>query len=84
LRGLIDSAIESLFGFGRTLREQVRNRLKTEQQSVKALQQSVVQFPRHARALRKAFFKPHIQLLGQYKHPEPSVGQYGERDGHHA
>jgi hypothetical protein len=73
LRGLIDSAIESLFGFGRTLREQVRNRLKTEQQSVKTLQQSVVQFPRDARALREPFFKPGIQLTGQREHPEPSV-----------
>src|SRR5580704_17648876 len=36
---LIDSALESLFGLDRTLREQVSSSLKAEHQSVKALQQ---------------------------------------------
>jgi len=66
--GLIDSAIESLFGW--TLREEVGNRLKPEQQSMKTLKQSVVQFARDARALRQPFFKPDIHLRSQSEHSQ--------------
>ncbi len=50
-RGLIDRALEASFGFLWTLRQQIRRRLKSQQQPVKTLQQRIVRFPRNARPL---------------------------------
>jgi hypothetical protein len=50
---LIDPAIQALFGFGdiRTISQQISCRLKEEQNSLKTLQQCVMQFAGYARAL---------------------------------
>src|SRR5882724_6381667 len=55
-RGLIDRAVEASFGFLRMLGQQIRRRLKSQQKSLKALKQSVVQFPRDTGALTDALF----------------------------
>jgi hypothetical protein len=60
---LIDSALETLFGFDRALREQVSSSLKAEHQSMKALQQSIVQIPSDSCPFVDACFKPYCELV---------------------
>ena len=62
MRSLINRAREALFGFFRTLRKQIRSSLKSQQQSVKTLQQRIVQFPRDARPFTNALFQTQIEL----------------------
>src|SRR5208282_4536485 len=61
--GLIDSALQCFPGFGRTLRQKISRCLKTQQESLETLQQSIVQFPRDACALADALFQTHVELL---------------------
>src|SRR5271169_3047630 len=68
---LIDRAVESLFSFLRTRRKQLGNRLKTEQQSVKSLQQSIMQIPRDAGPLADALFQTHVELVRHLPEAEP-------------
>src|SRR5437773_9473111 len=69
--GLIDRAIESFLSFCRTFREQVRNGLEPEKQSVKALQQRVVQVPRDACPFADARFEAHVELMSLLAEAEP-------------
>src|SRR5712675_2125131 len=61
LSSLIYRALESLFRFARTLREQVRNGLKAKQDSVKTLQQRIVQVPRDSSPLADTLFHAHVE-----------------------
>src|SRR6202167_5389822 len=67
---LIDSALESLFSFDRALREQVRSSLKAEYQSMKALQQSIVQIPSDSCPFVDACFQPYRELVLQLLNTE--------------
>src|ERR1700687_5055907 len=62
LSGLIDSALQCLPRFLRTLRQQVSRRLKTQQQSMKTLQQRIVQVPCDTCSLADAGFQAHVEL----------------------
>ena len=55
--------IKPLPGFVWTLGQEFRNRLEPEQQALKTLQQSVVQFARDARALAHPRLQGHIELV---------------------
>src|ERR1700677_3304020 len=59
---LIDSALESLFSFGRALQEQVSSSLKEENHSMKALKQSIVQIPSDSCAFVDTRFDLHAEL----------------------
>src|SRR4029453_1252968 len=59
---LIDCALQSLPGFQRAFGECLQDRLEAEQQALKTLQQSVVQFARNACALTHSRFERPIEL----------------------
>ncbi len=61
LRCPIDRACERLLGVGRPLREQLVNGLEPKQQSLKALQQRIVQVTRDARALGHALVQARVE-----------------------
>src|SRR5208282_3958407 len=62
LRSLIDRTLQCLPGFLRAFRQQISCRLKAQQQSVKALQQRIVQIPGNAGPLVDALFQAHVEL----------------------
>ena len=71
LRGVFNRTIQLLFGLGRALRQQVRRGLESQQQTVEALQQRVVQLPRDARALVDAFVEPSLVLARDLTDADP-------------
>src|SRR5579864_8828707 len=66
----INRGLECFPGLRRTPREQVDASLKMEHQSLKALQQGIVQIPRNACALANALFQAHVELVRQLPHPQ--------------
>ena len=80
LRRQIESALESLPRFGRSAREQVVSCLKAEHESVKSLQQRIVQVSSDASALADAFFQAQIELPCDLMDPD-SVTQLAARVG---
>src|SRR4029434_2544030 len=62
---LIECALQSLPGFLWAFGKYLQDRLEPEQQSLKTLQQSVVQFARNACALTHPRFEGHIELVGE-------------------
>ena len=63
LRRLIDRALKDLLGLGRTRSEQLASRLEQKQQSLKALQQRIVQIARDAGALSHALLEARIKTF---------------------
>ena len=51
--------------------QQVARALKAEHQSLKTLQQRIVQFPRDARPLVDAFLQAQIEIVRDLPHTEP-------------
>src|ERR1700678_4303780 len=67
---LVENTVECSLRFLRTLRQHVLRRLQVEQQSLKTLQQGVVQFAGNTGALAQAFLNPHIKLPGDLVKPQ--------------
>src|SRR4029077_209114 len=67
---LIDRIVQRPLGFIWSPQHQVASCLKLEHQSMEILQQSVVQFPRNARALIHACFQPDRELVLQLPNAE--------------
>ena|ERR1700683_145379 len=63
LRRLINRALKDPLGLGRTCWEVLANRLESEQQSLKALQQCVVQVTRDARALGHTLLEARVETF---------------------
>ena len=61
--GFVDRLVQRLLGFSRVSGHQVAGRLKLEHQSVKRLQQSIVQISRDAGALIHLRFQPYLELM---------------------
>src|SRR6266403_6085070 len=67
----LQSDVERLNGFGGSAPgKHVPHRLQAEHQSLKTLQQRIVQVPRDARPLIDALFQTHIELLCQLPQPQ--------------
>ena len=62
LRRVFNRPIEVVFRLCRAIRQQVRRGLESQQQTVEALKQRVVQLPRNARALVDAFVERQLEL----------------------
>src|SRR6266850_2538215 len=58
----LQSDVERLHGFARSPGKQVAHRLQAEHQSLKALQQRIMEFASDARPLTYALFQAHIEL----------------------
>jgi hypothetical protein len=63
LSRLLDCAIKPLPGVVWTLWQEFRSRLEPQQQALKTLKQSVVQFARNARALAHSRLQSHVELV---------------------
>ena len=70
LRRLIDRALKGLLGIGRARSEQLANRLKAKQQSLKALQQCVVQITCDAGALGDALLQARVECPRDLTQPQ--------------
>jgi hypothetical protein len=66
----IDRATQVMLGLRGTRRQKFVRHLKAQHQSLKALQQSVMQVPRDARPLADPLFKAHVVLSGQPPQPK--------------
>ena len=65
LRSVFNRTIQFLFRVCRALRQQVRRRLESQQQTVEALQQRVVQLPGDSCPLPNARLERHVELVMQ-------------------
>jgi ParB-like chromosome segregation protein Spo0J len=65
LSSLIDRGIELLFRLLGTGRKQAGSGLQVEQQSMKTLQQRIVQVPRDSRPLADTLFQSYVELSRQ-------------------
>ena len=63
-------AIQNFTCFLGTIRELIANRLKAEDETLKTLQERVVQVASNPRALAYAFFQTHVELRRQLPHPQ--------------
>jgi len=70
LRRLVDRAAERFLGRGRAPREHLVHSLETQQQSLEALQQRVVQLARDARPLTHARIERHVELAAQVSYAQ--------------
>ena len=70
LRRLLNRTIQFLFRLCRALRQQVRHRLESQQQTMKALEQRVVQLAGDAGALADARLERHVECVLHLTHPE--------------
>ena len=70
LCSLHNPAVEVLLRLDGAVGPQLRGYLKPWQQSLKTLQECVVQVPREAGALTDAFFEKHVELRRQLPHPQ--------------
>src|ERR1019366_9401658 len=65
LSRLVDRAAQLFFGLHRAVWQQLENGLEPQQQTVKALQQSVMQLERNACALVDTRVQRHLELMTQ-------------------
>ena len=70
LRRLFNRAIQFLFRLCRALGQQVRRRLESQQQTVEALKQRIVQLPGDSRALADARLERHVERVLHLTHPD--------------
>jgi hypothetical protein len=73
-RGAFNRTIQFLFRLSRAIGEKVRSGLEPQQQTVEALQQGVVKFPRDSRPLPNARVERHVELVLQLAYTQPVTG----------